>query len=142
MVRRRKPMVRISTKVREAGLKVYYQPASTVVHHEGISHGTDLNVGIKAYQVKNQQRFRERWKTTLAREHFANGENVFRAVGRTRSARTILIVDHYIPQPDRDAGSRTMWQFIRMFLHRGFSVKFWPENLNHDPLYTSLLQQS
>jgi GT2 family glycosyltransferase/glycosyltransferase involved in cell wall biosynthesis len=129
-------------KVREAGLKVYYQPASTVVHHEGISHGTDLNVGIKAYQVKNQQRFRERWKTTLAREHFANGENVFRARGRTRSARTILIVDHYIPQPDRDAGSRTMWQFIRMFLHRGFSVKFWPENLNHDPVYTSLLQQS
>lgn len=131
----------LAFKVREAGLKVYYQPASVVVHHEGVSHGTDLNVGIKAHQVKNQERLLERWRQTLDREHFPNGENVFRARGRTRSARTILIVDHYIPQPDRDAGSRTMWQFIQMFLHRGFSVKFWPGNLNNDPVYAPLLQQ-
>lgn len=131
----------LAFKVREAGLKLYYQPRSVVIHHEGVSHGTDVNHGIKAYQVENQKRFQERWRDALEREHFPNGENVFHARGRTGARRTILIVDHYIPQPDRDAGSRTMWQFIRMFLHQGFSVKFWPENLHRDPAYVGLLQQ-
>jgi len=131
----------LAFKVREAGLKVYYQPRSVVIHHEGISHGTDVNAGIKAYQVENQRHFFERWHEVLERENFSNGENVFRARGRTGSAKTLLIVDHYVPQPDRDAGSRTMWRFIRMFVHRGFSVKFWSENLYNDPVYAPLLQQ-
>jgi len=131
----------LAFKVREAGLKVYYQPRSVVIHHEGVSHGTDVNSGIKAYQVENQRRFYERWHEVLKREHFPGGENVFRARGRTRATCTILIVDHYVPQPDRDAGSRTMWQFIQMFLHKGFSVKFWPENLYNDPAYAPMLLQ-
>ncbi|KRE84956.1 glycosyl hydrolase family 1 [Rhodanobacter sp. Soil772] len=131
----------LAFKVREVGLKLYYQPRSVVVHHEGVSHGTDVSSGIKAYQVENQRRFYERWHEVLKREHFPNGENVFRARGRTGAMRTILIVDHYIPQPDRDAGSRTMWQFIRMFVRKGFSVKFWPENLHNDPAYAPLMQQ-
>jgi len=131
----------LAFKVREAGLKVYYQPRSVVIHHEGISHGTDVNAGVKSYQVENQRHFFERWHDVLEREHFSNGENVFRARGRTGSAQTLLIIDHYVPQPDRDAGSRTMWQFIRMFVHRGFSVKFWSDNLHNDPVYAPLLQQ-
>jgi GT2 family glycosyltransferase len=132
----------LAFKVREAGFKVYYQPRSVVIHHEGVSHGTDVNVGVKAYQTENQVRFRERWHETLDSDHFPNGVNIFRARGRTQAKKTILIVDHYIPQPDRDAGSRTMWQFIQMFLQRGFSVKFWPENLFNDPVYAPLLEQS
>lgn len=131
----------LAFKVREAGLKVYYQPASVVIHHEGASHGTDVKMGMKAYQLVNQQHFLARWRATLERENYPNGQNVFRARGRTRSTPTILIVDHYIPQPDRDAGSRTMWQFILMFLHRGYSVKFWPVNLRRDPVYALPLQQ-
>lgn len=131
----------LAFKVREAGLKLYYQPSSVVIHHEGVSHGTDVNAGIKAYQVENQKRLRERWKDVHEREHFPNGENVFRARGRTGTGKIVLIVDHYVPQPDRDAGSRTMWQFIHMFQQHGFSVKFWPENLCNDPVYTTLLQQ-
>lgn len=131
----------LAFKVRNAGLKVFYQPESVVIHHEGVSHGKDETTGIKAYQVVNQKKLRDRWRDALAREHYPNGENVFRAHGRTRGRRTILIVDHYIPQPDRDAGSRTIWQFVQMFLNRGWSVKFWPENLHRDPLYAPLLQQ-
>lgn len=131
----------LAFKVRRAGFKVYYQPQSVVVHHEGVSNGTDTSTGIKAYQVANQKRFYGRWKDVLKCENYPNGENVFRARGRSRNKPTILIVDHYIPQPDRDAGSRTIWQFIRMFLHRGYCVKFWPENLFHDPQYAPLLEQ-
>jgi len=131
----------LAFKVREAGLKLYYQPRSVVVHHEGVSNGTDTGAGIKAYQLVNQQQFLMRWHDVLEREHYANGENVPRARGRTRGAKVILIVDHYIPQPDRDAGSRTMWQFIRLFVRRGYAVKFWPENLYNDPAYAPALQQ-
>ncbi|WP_158883214.1 glycosyltransferase [Rhodanobacter sp. L36] len=128
-------------KVRKHGLKLYYQPKSVVVHHEGISHGTDVNAGIKSYQVRNQQRFLEKWRVELEREHFPNARNVMQARGRTGSRPTVLVIDHYIPQPDRDAGSRTMWQFMMMFKRQGLDVKFWPENLWHDPTYTVALQQ-
>ncbi len=131
----------LAFKVREAGMRLYYQPRSVVIHFEGVSHGTDVGNGIKSHQVENQKRLREHWYEVLERDHFPNGEQVFHARGRTTGKRTILVVDHYIPQPDRDAGSRTMWQFIRMFVRRGYSVKFWPQNLYCDPVYAPLLQQ-
>lgn len=132
----------LAFKVREVGLKVYYQPESVVVHHEGVSHGRNENVGIKAHQPVNQKKFFGRWREVLAHDNYPNGENVFRARGRTRGVPTILVIDHYIPQPDRDAGSRTMWQFMQRFLEHGWSVKFWPENLHRDPVYARLLQQA
>jgi GT2 family glycosyltransferase len=132
----------LAFKVREAGLKVSYQPESVVVHHEGVSHGTDETKGVKAYQPVNQKKFFERWHEVLARDNYPNGENVFRARGRTRGVPTLLVVDHYVPEPDRDAGSRTMWQFVQRFLEHGWSVKFWPQNLARDPVYTPPLQQA
>ncbi len=131
----------LAFKVREAGPKVYYQPASVVIHQQGVSHGNDVNLGVKAHQVINQQHFAARWGSALQREHFPDAQHVFRARGRTRALPAILIVDRYIPRPDRDAGSRTMWQFIRMFLHHGYSVKFWPQDLRRDPVYAPLLEQ-
>lgn len=131
----------LAFKVREAGFKVYYQPKSTVVHFEGISHGTDVASGIKGYQVENQKRFRDRWHATLDSENFPNGKDIALARGRTGKRKTILIVDHYVPQPDRDAGSRTMKQFIELFIAQGYDVKFWPENLWYDAPYASQLQQ-
>jgi GT2 family glycosyltransferase/glycosyltransferase involved in cell wall biosynthesis len=131
----------LAFKVREAGLKVYYQPESVVVHHEGVSHGTDEAGGVKAFQPVNQKKFFERWRDVLTRDHYANGEDLFRARGRTRGRPTVLIVDHYVPEPDRDAGSRTMWQFVQAFLRHGYVVKFWPDNLHHNPVYTAALQQ-
>jgi glycosyltransferase involved in cell wall biosynthesis len=131
----------LAFKVREAGLKVFYQPASVVIHYEGVSHGTDLGAGVKSYQVVNQKKFHGRWREVLELGHFPNAQNVALARGRTRGRRTVLVIDHYVPQPDRDAGSRTMWQFMRMFRRHGWEVKFWPENLWPDPIYTSWLQQ-
>ncbi|WP_447585099.1 glycosyltransferase [Pseudoxanthomonas mexicana] len=131
----------LAFRMRARGYKVYFQPQAVVVHHEGISHGTDTGSGIKAYQVANQQKFRERWKEVLEREQFANAELPFLAHDRSQLRKTILVIDHYVPQPDRDAGSRTMWQFMGLFRKQGLSVKFWPENLWYDPVYTPRLQQ-
>lgn len=129
----------LAFKVRAAGKRVYYTPFSKVIHYEGISHGTDENSGIKAYQVENQKKFLQRWHGELA-GHYPNAQNVFRARERSRGKPVVLVVDHYVPQPDRDAGSRTMVQFLQGLCDLGCSVKFWPENLWLDPTYTPPLQ--
>lgn len=130
----------LAFRIREAGFRTILNPASEIIHHEGRSHGRDTTAGIKAYQVENQQRFLERWRSVLERDHFANGENVVRA--RDRSARKphILVIDHYVPQADKDAGSRTMFQFLQVLIDSGWAVTFWPENLYRDPAYTRALQ--
>ncbi len=132
----------LAFRVRAVGRKVFYQPKSIVIHHEGISHGTDTGSGIKAYQTGNQKKFRARWQGMLNREHFDSGSNVFHARERSAARKTMLVIDHYAPQPDRDAGSRSMWCFLRVFRKMGLNVKFWPQNLWYDPEYVSILQQA
>jgi len=130
----------LAFRIREGGRQVYYTPFSTVIHFEGISHGTDTGSGVKAYQITNQRKFRERWSDTLAM-HYPNAQNIFRARDRAWDLKIALIVDHYIPQPDRDAGSRTMVAFIDALLASGWLVKFWPDNLWYDPDYGPALQK-
>ncbi len=130
----------LAFRLRAAGWKVLYQPRSVVIHHEGITHGTDTNQGVKAHQVINTQRLRERWRETLEREHLPNGERVLRARDRSLARRLTLVVDHYVPEPDRDAGSRTMLAFMDALLATGRVVKFLPQNLNRAPGYTEALE--
>lgn len=130
----------LAFKVRAAGKKLYYQPASVVVHYEGVSNGTDTGSGIKAYQVENQKKFFQRWQVELA-AHYPNAECVFKAKDRSWDKPCVLVVDHYVPQPDRDAGSRSTMAIITGLLSMGFTVKFWPDNLWYDPDYTPKLQQ-
>ena len=131
----------LAFRARALGRPVYLQPESVVVHHEGVSHGTDTGSGVKAHQVENLRKLGERWKETLRRGHFANGEHVFLARERSQLRRTVLVVDHYAPQPDRDAGSRAMWQLMMVLQRQGMQVKFWPENLAWDPVYAAALQR-
>ena len=127
--------------VRKHGYKVLYQPLSVVVHFEGVSNGTDLSGGQKMYQIKNQQKFAEKWKEVLEREHYPNAENVFIARDRNRYKPVLLMVDHYVPQYDKDAGSRTVFQYLKMFVEKGYNVKFIGDNFyRHEP-YTTTLQQ-
>lgn len=130
----------IAFRVRALGRRTVYAPHSELIHHEGKSHGRDTSSGIKAHQVANSKTLLERWKSTLEAENFSNAEHVFLARDRSANAPHILIVDHYIPQWDRDAGSRTIYHFIRMFLSKGFKITLWPENLYEDKQYCKVLQ--
>ncbi|GAA5070544.1 methyltransferase domain-containing protein [Lysobacter panacisoli] len=130
----------LAFKVRASGRETYYTPFAQVVHHEGVSHGTDTASGVKAYQPINQGKFAQRWGQELSR-HFANGEHVVRARDRAFDRPVVLVVDHYVPQPDRDAGSRTMVAFIDRLLEAGCVVKLWPDNLHYDASYTQALQK-
>lgn len=130
----------LAFKVRAAGKKVYYQPASVIVHYEGVSNGTDTSSGIKAYQVINHKKFFDKWKDTLAL-HYNNAECVFKAKDRGWDKPCVVIVDHYVLQPDRDAGSRSTLAIMTSLQKMGFTVKFWPDNLWYDPEYTPKMQQ-
>lgn len=126
--------------VRKLGYRVMYQPQSVVVHFEGVSNGTDTASGQKQYQVINSEKFREKWAEEL-RKHPENGENVFQARDYSYDKKTLLMIDHYVPHFDQDAGSRTVYQYLKLFIQAGFNVKFIGDNFyQHEP-YTSALQQ-
>lgn len=130
----------LAMRIRQAGLKVRYQPASTVVHHEGISSGTDLASGVKAYQVSNHKKFFARWRDELAATHRPPGSDPEVASERGRRHR-VLVLDACTPTPDRDSGSLRMVALMRAMRDEGCSVVFFAENRAHDRAYTQALQQ-
>lgn len=131
----------LAFEVRKRGYRVVYQPLSVVVHFEGVSNGTDLTSGQKAYQAVNQQKFYEKWKNVLERDHFPNGENVFLAKDRSRGRKQILVVDHYVPHYDRDAGGKCTYMYLLLFVRMGFKVTFIGDNFyKHEPYTTDLNQ--
>lgn len=130
----------LAFRVREAGYRTIYQPKSALVHREGISHGRVLSSGIKQYQDINKTKFLRRWQQTLEKEHFPNGQSVSRARDRSQKRPHILLVDHYIPTPDRDAGSRAIQDLLRVLSASNAQVTFWPDNLNRDAEYIGQLQ--
>ncbi|MBP1991148.1 glycosyltransferase [Paenibacillus eucommiae] len=131
----------LAFEVRKHGYKVVLQPKSVVVHFEGVSHGTDTGSGIKSYQVNNRAKFIEKWSNILEHEHFENAVNVFSARDRSKDKKTILFIDHYVPHYDKDAGSRTTFLYLKLFIEMGLNVKFLGDNFfKHEP-YTSELEQ-
>lgn len=131
----------LAFQVRKMGYKVMYQPLSEVVHFEGVSNGTDTSTGQKKYQIINQEHLLEKWKSEIKLSHLINGENVFIARDKSKDKPTILMIDHYVPQYDKDAGSRTVFQYLKLFVKKGFNVKFIGDNFyQHEP-YTTVLQQ-
>ncbi|HUB46409.1 MAG TPA: glycosyltransferase [Acetobacteraceae bacterium] len=127
-------------RLRAIGLKTLYQPRSVVIHHEGVSHGRDLDVGIKSCQAVNRRRFVAVWANELARDCYRNGEHVLRAREHARHRHVALVVDHEVPTPDRDAGSRTIMCVISVLLGENMVVKFWPQNRFYKPGYVEALQ--
>jgi len=126
--------------VRSLGYRVMYQPLSVVVHFEGVSNGTDTSSGQKQYQIENSKKLFEKWNKEFAK-HPDNGVNVFQARDRSYDRKTLLMVDHYVPHFDKDAGSRTVYQYLKLFVNLGFNVKFIGDNFfRHEP-YTTALQQ-
>ncbi len=131
----------LAFRVRAAGRRVLYQPRAIVIHHEGISHGTDVKAGVKAYQIANFEKLRERWGATLRAEHLPHGTRVMRAADRALNRKIALVIDNNVPEPDRDAGSRCMVGVIDALLARGRVVKFWPLNGWKTPGYSEALQE-
>ena len=133
----------LAFEVRKAGYRVVYQPLSRVIHFEGVSNGTDVQgSGLKRYQVVNSRKLKEKWADEFAKQCENNGNpDPFRARERSMGKKIILVVDHYVPTWDKDAGSKTTYQYLKMFLQKGYVVKFLGDNFMHDEPYSTTLQQ-
>ncbi|MEN1972211.1 glycosyltransferase [Luteimonas sp. MJ204] len=124
----------------EAGRKVYYQPASVVRHVEGASHGTDIDADDgKGSQQVNRAVFAARWRDVLERGQLPAGAHLFLARERAQLKPVVLVVDRMPPRTDRDAGSRAIWQLMRVLGLHGMLVKFWAEEVDEAGVYAANL---
>lgn len=131
----------LAFEARRHGLTVVYEPHSVVVHHEGISHGTDENAGLKHYQVVNQQKFLEKWAEVLPRQA-ENVEGAAKLAATRRGGRqTVFIVDHMVPRWREDSGSLRMLRLITTLIELGYDVVFLPDNRDPAQPYTAELQR-
>src|SRR6185437_5062398 len=101
-------------RIREAGLKVLYQPRSRVVHFEGVTNGTDLTQGIKRFNEVNQPKLRAKWSHQLTAEHYPPDTHVSRACERGRNRRMVLVLAGHAPPAD----------LLRLLVEGGLMVKF------------------
>lgn len=112
--------------VRQLGLKVYYEPSSTVIHCEGISAGTDLHAGMKRHQVTNQVTFVAKWESALRNQPPA-GTPLLRALRWHRRGR-VLVVDSMTPEPTRDSGSLRLTAILGLLVQQDWAVSFLPDD--------------
>ncbi len=108
--------------VRSLGYRVLYQPASRIIHYEGATAGTDINKGIKQFQVVNQQKFFEKWRTELEQNHFARNEKLVRRASNRKAGPNLIVFDDRLPTPDRDAGSARMYFILKSLAKFGPTV--------------------
>jgi O-antigen biosynthesis protein len=112
-------------RVRASGKRVVVQPASEVVHLEGVSAGVDvLGSGMKRFQLINQRKFYERWKESLLAHRFTGEEPDLEAerVDRKRA----YFIDNTMLTPEEDAGSNAALQHILALMRLGYKVIFLP----------------
>ncbi|MGH3845045.1 MAG: glycosyltransferase [Pseudonocardiaceae bacterium] len=131
--------------IRAAGFRTIVEPRAVVVHHEGISHGTDRTAGVKRYQELNRAQFVDKWAPTLADHLPAASElNVWLARQRGPAGHRgglVLVADHQIPTPDRDSGSMRMHRMLLTLVELGQRVVFFPGNCALSQPYAEDLQR-
>ncbi|MGI9067510.1 MAG: glycosyltransferase [Pyrinomonadaceae bacterium] len=99
--------------VRSLGFKVIYQPMSRVVHYEGATAGRDTAKGIKHFQILNREKFVDKWRDILEREHLEKNLKRLQEAAHRRQLSSVVVFDERVPSPDRDAGSARMFWILK-----------------------------
>ncbi len=135
----------LAFKVRASGYKVLVQPLSVIIHHEGITSGTDTSSGTKKFQLINQKKFLQRWQSELESQPQGNSNPEDRSAARKashhRSKGQILFVDATTPEPDQDSGSVRLTNLLRICKQLGYDVTFFADNRAYTGRYTRDLQK-
>ena len=127
----------------QLGMKVIYQPKSSVIHYEGISSGTNVTSGTKKYQVVNAVKFKQKWQGNLERDNYLPNigiDNVPASARKYLGKQTILVVDSYMPSYDRESGSRRLFELLKIFKALNYHVIFAADNGVKQEPYASVLQ--
>lgn len=124
---------------RKHDYRVVYQPDAVVCHVEGASHGTELSSGVKRYQDVHQATFRQKWTAELSLQRAKDAGSARLASWRTERGR-ILVIDHTMPRPDHDSGSRRIVELMMLLRDRGMGVTFVPQDSERRPPYDHALE--
>jgi GT2 family glycosyltransferase/glycosyltransferase involved in cell wall biosynthesis len=116
----------LAFSVRALGLKVYYEPRSLVIHCEGISAGTNLDAGMKQYQMRNRSIFVDKWTSELTQQA-TPGTPLAKALHRKLRGH-ILLVDSMTPDPRRDSGSLRLVGMLKLLHQDGYRLSFAPDD--------------
>ncbi len=131
----------LAFRVRQKGLKVRLQPAATIVHHEGVTSGTDISAGAKRYQAVNHEKFLQRWKEELTNYpepiRDPNNHDEIRRARDHRLKGRVLVIDAYTPEPDQDSGSVRLCYLMDCLAKLGYGVTFMADNRAHAGRYTT-----
>jgi GT2 family glycosyltransferase len=126
-------------KVRAMGRRVVLQPQSRIVHHEGVTSGTDVGgSGIKRYQRINHRTFTLKWIDAL--QHHGPSDAPPERESERGVTKRALFIDDTAPTPDQDAGSNVAVSYMLGLQRIGFKVSFAGANLSNIPRYTSRLE--
>jgi len=126
--------------IRKLGYKVYYQPPSVVIHHEGQTAGRDLHSGFKRYQEINRAKFVAKWSQELSRQFPNDPKNVIRASQRN-VADNILVIDPNLPLFDRASGGLRLLNVLKCLREMGFHVTFVAVDPSEAHRYVPILQE-
>jgi len=132
----------LAFKVRQAGFSVRYAPLARIVHHEGVSNGTEAETesGLKRYQVLHAPLFRSKWAHAFEGSSEPDFHEAHRLKDRGITGRA-LFIDHETPRPDRDAGSYAAVVEMELVQALGWKVSFFPSNLAWLGAYSEDLQR-
>lgn len=130
-------LVDFAFRVREAGLRTLLQPSAVIVRIDAADGIAAEPTDAGSDGARDRARFVAAW-ARCARPGAAPGRS---RAGRSGDRNTVVVIDHHVPTPDRDAGSRTVFQYLRLAVDMGHDVKFLPADFDHDPGYRGLLEQ-
>lgn len=108
--------------IRSLGYKVMYQPASRLVHHEGVTAGTDTQSGFKQYQEINRDKFVQKWQKVLRHEHLVNDRLNWDVAAAKRRGPRIMVFDDMFTTPNHDSGSLRMSLILKTLAKLGHPV--------------------
>lgn len=132
-------------RLRAHGYRVYYQPASEVVHLEGKSSGRDIGSGVKRHQALNRSAFASRWAEALLHQppHPAalDRSALHRLRTRGMDLRRALVVLPTMPELDRESGSRRAFHVIELLVQAGWATSVVIENATGGERYARALRQ-
>lgn len=117
--------------IREQGYRVIYHHESEVVHHEGITSGTDLQTGFKRFQVINRPKFVEKWRHRLAEQpEPGQGKTYLASIcdRRSRAGRQVVLASVEMQQHDRQGGAFRFFNMLKLLLEAGHHVTYFASN--------------
>lgn len=131
----------LACRFRQRRRRCIFTPAAVSLSH-AVDSAAAMEDAALPGQGSDRLRFWRNWRAMLGHRHFRNGSDLFRAREHGRFRRYLLFMDHTLPQPERDAGSRAVLQTMVRLAAMGFIVKFWPDDQRYDARLAEPLERA